>query len=388
MHIRAKTTVIKSFDFIINNSLLLIAGTLTALIWTNTNEASYRHFTHSLHFAVNDVGMVFFFGLAAKEVYEATLPGGALSSPRQAAVPILAAVGGMAVPAILYLTLVNLADQPALLRGWAIPCATDIAFSYMAARMIFGPKHIAIPFLLLLAIVDDALGLIILAVFYPSGEISLLMFMLIFSAALLIAWWLRRRNTKSFWPYILIAGGASWLALHEGGLHPALALIPIIPFIPHAKSDLGVFDVREKYRHDTLNHFEHWWKTPVQIILFFFGLVNAGVLLSSVGIGTWIVLVSLVVGKPLGIWAFTELSGMVGFSRSPALTSRIVMIIGVIAGIGFTVSLFFSTAAFPPGPVLDQVKMGALFSFVAAPLGLILAVLTGSWPVRARVQDQ
>jgi len=96
MHIRAKTTVIKSFDFIINNSLLLIAGTLTALIWTNTNEASYRHFTHSLHFAVNDVGMVFFFGLAAKEVYEATLPGGALSSPRQAAVPILAAVGGMA----------------------------------------------------------------------------------------------------------------------------------------------------------------------------------------------------------------------------------------------------------------------------------------------------
>ena len=381
---RTKITFRSTFDFIINNSLLLIAGTLTALIWTNTNEASYHRFTHPLHFAVNDIGMVFFFGLAAKEVYEATLPGGALASLRQAAVPILAAVGGMVVPAVLYLTLVNLADQPALLRGWAIPCATDIAFSYMAARLIFGPKHIAIPFLLLLAIVDDALGLIILAVFYPSGEISLLLFAAIFSAALLVAWWLRRRNTKSFWPYILIAGGASWLALHEGGLHPALALVPIVPFMPHAKSDLGVFDEREEHRHDTLNHFEHWWQKPVQVILFFFGLVNAGVLLSSVGIGTWIVLVSLVVGKPLGIWAFTELSGIMGFSRSPALTSRVVIIMGVIAGIGFTVSLFFSTAAFPPGPVLDQVKMGALFSFIAAPIGLILAFLTGP---RIRMKD-
>jgi len=384
MKTRTKITFRRTFDFIINNSLLLIAGTLTALIWTNTNEASYHRFTHPLHFAVNDIGMVFFFGLAAKEVYEATLPGGALASLRQAAVPILAAVGGMVVPAVLYLTLVNLADQPALLRGWAIPCATDIAFSYMAARLIFGPKHIAIPFLLLLAIVDDALGLIILAVFYPSGEISLLLFAAIFSAALLVAWWLRRRNTKSFWPYVLIAGGASWLALHEGGLHPALALVPIVPFMPHAKSDLGVFDAREEHRHDTLNHFEHWWQKPVQVILFFFGLVNAGVLLSSVGIGTWIVLVSLVVGKPLGIWAFTELSGIMGFSRSPALTSRVVIIMGVIAGIGFTVSLFFSTAAFPPGPVLDQVKMGALFSFIAAPIGLILAFLTGP---RIRMKD-
>jgi len=384
MKTRTKITFRRTFDFIINNSLLLIAGTLTALIWTNTNEASYHRFTHPLHFAVNDIGMVFFFGLAAKEVYEATLPGGALASLRQAAVPILAAVGGMVVPAVLYLTLVNLADQPALLRGWAIPCATDIAFSYMAARLIFGPKHIAIPFLLLLAIVDDALGLIILAVFYPSGEISLLLFAAIFSAALLVAWWLRRRNTKSFWPYVLIAGGASWLALHEGGLHPALALVPIVPFMPHAKSDLGVFDAREEHRHDTLNHFEHWWQKPVQVILFFFGLVNAGVLLSSVGIGTWIVLVSLVVGKPLGIWAFTELSGIMGFSRSPALTSRVVIIMGVIAVIGFTVSLFFSTAAFPPGPVLDQVKMGALFSFIAAPIGLILAFLTGP---RIRMKD-
>jgi NhaA family Na+:H+ antiporter len=154
--------------------------------------------------------------------------------------------------------------------------------------------------------------------------------------------------------------------------------------MPHAKSDLGVFDEREEHRHDTLNHFEHWWQKPVQVILFFFGLVNAGVLLSSVGIGTWIVLVSLVVGKPLGIWAFTELSGIMGFSRSPALTSRVVIIMGVIAGIGFTVSLFFSTAAFPPGPVLDQVKMGALFSFIAAPIGLILAFLTGP---RIRMKD-
>ncbi|HJN92149.1 MAG TPA: Na+/H+ antiporter NhaA, partial [Dehalococcoidia bacterium] len=334
-------------EFVIDNSLLLVAGTVTALVWANLNEEAYQHFTHSLHFAVNDVGMVFFFALAAKEVYEATLPGGALSSLRQAAVPILAAIGGMLVPALVYVGLATWVNQPELIRGWAIPCATDIAFSYMTARIIFGSHHIAIPFLLLLAIADDALGLIILAVFYPTGEISLLLFVLFFVPALLLAWWLRRRRTNSFWPYVLLAGGTSWFALHEGGFHPALALVPIVPFMPHEPRDLGIFDEREELLPDTLNHFEHWWKAPVQVILFFFGLVNAGVMFSSVGVGTWIVLTALVVGKPVGIWLFTEAAGLIGFSRAPALTSRIVFVMGIVAGIGFTVSLFFSTAAFP-----------------------------------------
>src|SRR5580765_16010 len=87
---------------VIDNSLLLIAGTLAALVWANTSFASYEHFAHALHFAVNDIGMVFFFALAAKEIVDATLPGGPLASFRQAGVPLMAAVGDMIVPAGLY----------------------------------------------------------------------------------------------------------------------------------------------------------------------------------------------------------------------------------------------------------------------------------------------
>src|SRR3954469_11197160 len=112
--------------FVIDNSLLLIAGTLAALVWANTALASYEHFAHALHFAVNDIGMVFFFALAAKEIVEATLPGGPLASLRQAAVPLMAALGGMIVPAGLYVAQVMLVGRPELMPGWAVPCATDI----------------------------------------------------------------------------------------------------------------------------------------------------------------------------------------------------------------------------------------------------------------------
>ena len=101
---------------------------------------------------------------------------------------------------------------------------TDIAFSYLVARLIFGARHPAIPFLLLLAIADDALGLAILAVFYPTGSLRLMEFVALLGAAVGLAAWLRSRVRRSFWPYILVPGVVSWLAFFRGGLHPALAL--------------------------------------------------------------------------------------------------------------------------------------------------------------------
>ncbi len=158
--------------FVFDNSLLLLAGTIAAIAWANLDLRSYDELMHPLHFWVNDVGMVFFFALAAKEVFEATLPGGPLASPRQAMAPLAAAVGGMVAPAVIYVALTASVGPWELSRGWAIPCATDIAFSAMIGRAIFPTGHPAIPFLLLLAIADDALGLMILAVFYPSGPLS------------------------------------------------------------------------------------------------------------------------------------------------------------------------------------------------------------------------
>ncbi len=156
--------------FLLENSLFLIAGTAIGLIWANTDLEGYENLTHSIHFFINDIAMAFFFGIAAKEVYEALLPGGALSSPRKAAMPLLATLGGMLGPAGLYVAGALWLGEVGLVRGWAIPCATDIAFSYLIARFIFGDKHPAIPFLLLLAIADDGAGLLILALFYPTAR--------------------------------------------------------------------------------------------------------------------------------------------------------------------------------------------------------------------------
>lgn len=367
------------WTFAIENTLLLIAGAATALVWANVSLGTYEPFAHALHFAVNDVGMVFFFALATKEIVEATLPGGALSSLREGAVPVLAAVGGMAAPAGLYALQVQFAGRPDLLPGWAIPCATDIAFSYLAARLIFPAGHPAIPFLLLLAIADDALGLVLLAVFYPSAPLSWTRLALMLPAVM-TAVYLRRRRVTTFWAYALGAGGLSWMALYFGGIHPALALVPILPFMPHETRDLGIFDPREHGLPDTMNRFEHWWRTPVQVILFFFGLVNAGVPVASVGQGTWIVLSSLVIGKPLGILAFTFAGVRLGLRAPGGLSYSHAMVLGVAAGIGFTVALFFATASFPSGPALDEAKMGALLSFTAAPLALVLGRAIGLRP--------
>src|SRR5918994_3209346 len=131
------TTRSRLVHFVLDNSLLPLAGTAAAVVWANLDVASYDGVAHPLHFWVNDVGMVFFFSLAAKEVFEATLPGGSLASPRRALSPLAAAVGGMVLPALIYLALTSARGPADLARGWAIPCATDIAFSAMVARIVF-----------------------------------------------------------------------------------------------------------------------------------------------------------------------------------------------------------------------------------------------------------
>ena len=354
-------------------SLVLPAGALVALVWANTSHDSYEQFSHALHFVVNDIGMVFFFALATKEVVEATAPGGALHTWRRAALPVVAAVGGMLGPGFVYLAFVTIGSYPDLARGWAIPCATDIAFSYLVAKTIFR-NHPAIPFLLLLAIADDAIGLIILALFYPTGDVRLGFALGVMAVALGVAFALRRRGTTSFWPYVVAGGTLSWAALFWGGLHPALALVPIIPFMPHATRDASLFAETPGAR-DTLNSFEHWWKYPVQGILLLFGLVNAGVLLNQVGPGTWAVLAGVLVGKPLGILLAVAVAIWGGLHLPGRLGWREVAVVGAAAGIGFTVALFFSTAAFPPGPLLDQTKMGALLSVSSALVAFALAAI-------------
>ncbi len=177
--------------FIFDHSLMLMLGAAAGVVWANADLGSYSALLHApllanpyiglpheggrlidAHYLVNDILMAFFFLVAGREVWMATRPGGPLDTVRRAALPMICTAGGMAGPALLYtLGALAIGRFAELGRGWAIPCATDIAFSYMAARLIFGKHHPAIPFLLLLAIADDAGGMAILAVFYPQEQV-------------------------------------------------------------------------------------------------------------------------------------------------------------------------------------------------------------------------
>ncbi|QDU97784.1 Na+/H+ antiporter NhaA [Lignipirellula cremea] len=355
-----------------------------------------EHHGHPLdiQWFVNDVLMALFFAIAGKEVWEALLPGGALSNPKKAATPLFATLGGVLGPVLVYLTGVFATGHwDDLAKGWAIPCATDIAFSYLVARLIFGATHPAIAFLLLLAIADDAIGLVILAVAYRDAEASMsqYLWLLLTVGAVGIGYMLRYLRVQNFWFYLLIPGVLSWLSFYYAGIHPALGLVPIIPTMPHAHTDLGLFSRMELKRPDTLNQFEHWWKNPVEIILGLFGLVNAGVVFSAAGAGTVWVLVGLLLGKPMGIVFFTWVGDKVFKLEMPkGMNYRHVVAIGLVASIGFTVALFVSTVAFKvdgsADPVAtqaiqDSVKMGALGSFFGAVLAFIGAKLMGIKPL-------
>lgn len=397
-------------DFLTENSLLLILGALVALVWVNIDSSSYRRFvefviwdnapighlhndhrTLTLHYLVNHLLMALFFAMAAKEVWEAVILKNGSLRGKKAATPLFATAGGMLGPIAIYLGLAVLFGSDtydAVANGWAIPTATDIAFSYLVGRLVFGAGHPAVRFLLLLAIADDAAGLIILAVFYPSGDLApawLLLSLFAAVAVFLVFNWLPRRmdrgkqdrpnstwvrQTLSFWPY-LIAGFASWYGLMASGLHPALGLLPIVPTIPHADRAFGIFLAADGYLTDLLNQIENALKTAVEMILFFFGLLNAGIEFSSIGEATWLVLLGLIVGKPVGILIFGWMAARplrLGIPEGMRIVD--LAVVGCVAAIGFTVSIFIASVAFEPGPVQDAAKMGALFSFSAAIISL------------------
>ena len=403
------------WNFIQEYSVLLILGAVAALFWANADYDSYHHIveyviwdyspighlhdghrTLTLHYLINDVLMALFFAIAGKEVWEAVaLKSGSLRG-RKALTPLIATAGGMFGPISVYLLGAFMVGKFAILaNGWAIPTATDIAFSYLVGRIIFGAKHPAVGFLLLLAIADDAAGLIILAIFYPQGDLSPEWLGLSLGAAVgvyLLANWLPRRldgadtsrpaSTKvrrifGYWPYI-IAGCASWYGFQEAGIHPALGLLPIVVTIPHADTHYGLFGEKAIHQHDLLNDIEHALKRPVEFVLMMFGFANAGVVFSSIGDATWLVLAGLIIGKPLGILLFGAVAAHVFKLGLPEGMRTIdLLIIGFIAAIGFTVSLFISAVAFPGGEVQDAAKMGALLSFGAVFISLFVGRVIG-----------
>lgn len=342
----------------------------------------WRHFL-SLHFLINDLFMVLFFGIAAKEIAEACLPGGALNPVSKAINPLLGTLGGVLGPVGVYLLLNGTMGQEAWGIGWGIPTATDIALAWLIARIVFGNGHPAISFLLLLAVADDGIGLMIIAIAYPTAP-PVWMNALFIIPGMVIAYLLRKKGVKSWIPYIAIGGAFSWWGLFSAHLHPALALVPIVPFLPGPERDEGLFrDDTSTHETDTLNNFEHDLKGFVDFGLFFFAFANAGVQFSNINNLTWIVFLSLLVGKTVGITFFSWLGTLFKCPLPDGMNIRHLVVAGVVAGLGLTVALFVSGQAFKSNLDLQgAAKMGALFSggiaFLAIALGKVLGVKDGA----------
>ena len=336
----------------------------------------WRHYA-SLHFLINDIFMVIFFGIAAKEITEACLPGGALNPPQKAVNPLLGTLGGVLGPVGVYFLLNAIMGQSEWSKGWGIPTATDIALAWLIARMVFGKGHPAISFLLLLAVADDGIGLGIIAFAYPDPSMPTEWLRALWILpAMGIAFGLRMFKVKSWVPYVLFGGVLSWFGLYSAHLHPALALVPIVPFMPGPKTDAGLFQEEADGESHTLDRFEHDLKLIVDFGLFFFAFANAGVALNDVNNLTWIVLLSLLVGKTIGITFFSWVGSLIGFPLPTGMEMKHLVVAGIVAGLGLTVALFVSGQAFKEELALQgAAKMGALFSAGAAIIALVVGRL-------------
>lgn len=388
-------------------SIFLILGVFSAMIAANIAPHWYEEivdyhvfgdsavlFGHAItaHFLINGILMVFFFGVATKEITESILPGGALNPVNKAINPILGTLGGVLGPAGMYLLLAfvfygGTGDFRSVANGWAIPAATDIALAWLVARLVFGQRHPAVNFLLLLAVADDGIGLGIIAVFYPDPDLPVMpAWLLLTAAGMGVAFAMRRLGVSSWVPYIAIAGTLSWIGLIKASIEPALALVPIVPFLPssvgtpyvpvgHGADETdgeivsgGISDAH--HSNSPLESFEHQLKLIVDVGLFFFAFANAGVAFGSIGKVTFIVLLSLIVGKTVGITLFSWIAVRLGFPLPTGMGIKHLAVTGLIAGIGLTVALFVAGKAFTGPPFQDPAKMGAVLSGGVALLAL------------------
>ena len=188
-HVRRHERLLR---FALEHLLMLPLGALIALAWVNTAPESYYQFALAAAFTVNDLAMVFFFGIIMKEVVEATVPGGVLHPRRRVWLPIVASAGVAGVPALLFILLVDTLDEPMLALAWPVTFATDLAVGYFVTRLIFGGRHPVIPFFLLIGIASNAFGFLATAAFHPARDLHLGVGALAMALALCIAGALRR----------------------------------------------------------------------------------------------------------------------------------------------------------------------------------------------------
>jgi Na+:H+ antiporter, NhaA family len=390
--------------------MLLIVAALVAMIWANSpwyesyfelwgTETLIQIGDFELHLSfkdwINDAAMVLFFFVVGLEI-KRELTQGELRDPRQAALPIIAAVGGMIVPAGIY-TLLNAGGEGS--KGWGIPMATDIAIVTGVVALLGSraPSWLKL-FLLALAIVDDIGAIVVIAIFYSDG-VSFEWLAIAIGAVVVAA----AIRSKVPWTGVyLLLGAICWLGLHEAHIHPTIAgvafgmLAPVTPRRSPEYIDADELVERPTFssayrvsRHaresvsvvEWLEHLLHPYSAFVVVPIF--ALANAGVRIPADQLGdafsnpvTWGVILGLVIGKTVGVTLFTMVAVALRIGRLPAgVTFRYVLGAGALAGIGFTVSLFVTELAFGENELGTDARLGVLVaSLIAALVGAAIMV--------------
>jgi NhaA family Na+:H+ antiporter len=365
------------------SGVVLFAATVLALAWENSPwHALYEHLWEiqlvhvgwlvdvdvSVHFFVNEILMTLFFFVVGLEIRR-EVHDGALASLKLAALPIAAAAGGVAAPALIYL---GISGDTAHAGGWAVPTATDIAFAVGVLALLGKRVPPALRALLLaLAIADDVAAIVIIAVVFAGG-VSLTG-LAIAAAGIAIALALRRLGVGAEIVYA-VPGVLLWIGLLDAGIHPVLAGVILGLLTPMTPRRTG-----EPPPAVRLERLLHPWIAFVVMPLF--ALANAGIRIGGIDLGdpalrklVSAVTVGLVVGKPLGIVATAWLAVRLGWGALPrGVHFRHVLVIGCLGGIGFTMAIFIATLAFPSADALAAAKLAVLVgSTAAAVLGLTL----------------
>ncbi|MHA7873078.1 MAG: Na+/H+ antiporter NhaA, partial [Hyphococcus sp.] len=310
---------------------------------------------------INDGLMAVFFFLIGLEVKREILEG-ELSTMDKASFPIFGAIGGMAFPALVFCLFA--AGQPEVLRGWAIPAATDIAFA-LAVLSLLGdraPANLKI-LLLAIAIIDDLGAILIIALFYTADlSAGALLFALAGFAALVV---LNRSGVKTITPYVLI-GAVVWVFVLKSGVHATLAGVATaltIPIEGRSADDPSPLHSAEKKLH----------KWVAFLILPVFAFANAGVSFDGASLSSIFsplpagIIAGLVIGKPLGVVLMAALGVRYGYAKLPdGLDWRHIVGAGCLTGIGFTMSLFIGGLAFDSPEMINAIRMGVLFGSLVA----------------------
>jgi len=366
--------------------LVLLVSAIVALIISNSNYSEiyfnnlqkyifigFNNFGMKLSLLhwINDALMAIFFFFVTLEIKREFIHG-ELSSVKQALLPIIAAVGGMLIPALIYI-FINI-NNPETLNGWAIPSATDIAFSIGVLSLLGSRVPISLKiFLVALAIIDD-LGAIVIIAFFYTGDLSLKYLGLLFLIFIFLLI-LNRFEVKRFLPY-LIFGLLLWFFTHESGIHSTIAGVLLACTIPHRKKEHD-FSLLVKIEHAISPY-------VVFLIMPLFAFANAGVsleglsfssLLSNVPLG---ILLGLFLGKQIGVFLFSYTAIKFGFAQLPNKSNWLSFYsVGILTGIGFTMSLFVGNLAFVENvQYMDDVKIGVLSgSLLSTVVGYFLLLM-------------